>query len=87
VIAVFTKYDQFRRDISIKLEDQRRDPASLDTEVKNVFNKHYLASFTEPPPFVRLESENFDDHETRTILSSLLQGCTNPNNNVMALSI
>jgi hypothetical protein len=85
VIAVFTKYDQFRRNISIKLEDQHRDPALLSAEVENVFNEHYLASFTEPPPFVHLESKGFDDHETRTILSSLLQGCTNPANDVMAL--
>jgi len=55
VIAVFTKYDQFRRNISIKLEDQHRDPALLDAEVEKVFDEHYLGSLTERPPFVRLE--------------------------------
>jgi len=55
VVAVFTKYDHFRRDIKMKLEDQRRDPALLDAEVESVFNEHYLASLTGPPPFVRLE--------------------------------
>jgi hypothetical protein len=59
VIAVFTKYDQFRRDIRIELEDQHRDPSLLDTEVESVFNEHYLAGLTGPPPFIRLESENF----------------------------
>jgi hypothetical protein len=69
VIAVFTKYDQFRRNIGIKLEDQRRDPASLDAEVENVFNEHYLAILTGPPPFIHLESEDFDDHDsTRHVL-------------------
>jgi hypothetical protein len=62
VIAVFTKYDQFRRDIRIKLEDQHRDPSLLDTEVENVFNEHYVAGLTGPPPFIRLESEDFNDH-------------------------
>jgi hypothetical protein len=62
VIAVFTKYDQFRRNIIIKLEDQRRDPSLLDAEVESVFNEHYLAGLTGPPPFIRLESEDFDDH-------------------------
>jgi hypothetical protein len=62
VIAVFTKHDQFRRDIKIKLEDQHRDPSLLDTEVESVFNEHYMAGLTGPPPFMRLESEDFDDH-------------------------
>jgi hypothetical protein len=62
VIAVFTKYDQFRRDIRIKLEDQHRDPSILDAEVESVFEEHYLADLTGPTPFICLESEDFDDH-------------------------
>jgi hypothetical protein len=59
VIAVFTKYDQFRRNIRIKLEDQCRDPLLLDNEVARVFNERYLASLRGSPPFVCLESEGF----------------------------
>ena len=33
VIAVFTKYDQFKRDMKIKLEDQYRDPADRKSVV------------------------------------------------------
>jgi hypothetical protein len=62
MVAVFTKYDQFRRNIRIKLEDQHRDPSLLDAEVENVFIEHYLAAIAGSPPFVRLESEDFDDH-------------------------
>jgi hypothetical protein len=62
VIAVFTKYDQFRRNIMIKLEDRHRDPALLDAEVESVFNEHYLGIITGPPPFIRLESEDVDGH-------------------------
>jgi hypothetical protein len=62
VIAVFTKYDQFRRDIMFKLEDQGRDPSLLDTKVESVFNEHYLARLKGPPPFIRLESKDFDGH-------------------------
>ena len=59
VIAVFTKYDQFKRDIKMKLEDEGRDPGThFDTEVESVFNQYYLASLSGPPPLVRLESEN-----------------------------
>ena len=58
MIAVFTKYDQFRRDIMISLEDQNRDPVLLDAEVESVFDENYLTYLRGPPPFVRLESED-----------------------------
>ena len=59
VIAVFTKYDQFRRNIKMKLEDERRDSSTnLKDEAEHIFHQHYLASLRETPPFVRLESEN-----------------------------
>ena len=61
VIAVFTKYDQFKRNIKMKLEDEGRDPGmNVDAEVENIFKQHYLASLNGPqtPPFIRLESED-----------------------------
>ena len=61
VVAVFTKFDQFRRNIRMKLEDEGRDPGmDLNTEVENMFNQHYLASLKGPPPFIRLQSEGHD---------------------------
>ena len=60
VIAVFTKFDQFKRNIKMQLEDEGRDPeAYIETEVENVFNRYYLGGLSEPPPFVRLESKDF----------------------------
>jgi hypothetical protein len=60
VIVVFTKFDQFKRDVKTKLEDQHRDlEIELDNEVERVFNKGYLAGLTERPLFIRLESEDF----------------------------
>ena len=73
MIAVFTKCDQFRRDIRIKLEDQHRDPSLLDAEVENVFIEHYLAAIAGSPPFIRLESEALDDH--RGICSTKFISC------------
>ena len=62
MIAVFTKYDQFKRNIKMKLEDEDRDPKIyLDAEAENIFKQHYLDSLSGPPPFIRLESE---DHGT-----------------------
>jgi hypothetical protein len=71
VIAVFTKYDQFRREIMMKLEDQHRDPALLNDEMERIFSKHFLADLKGPPPFVRLESEDFVNQPTCTMLISV----------------
>ena len=60
VIAVFTKFDQFRRNIRMKLEDEGRDQETdLNAEVENMFNQRYLASLEKPPPFIRLESKDY----------------------------
>jgi hypothetical protein len=60
VIAVFTKFDQFKLDIEMKLEDEGRDPKTdLDAEVERVFERYYLANLSESSPFVRLEREDF----------------------------
>jgi hypothetical protein len=60
VIAVFTKYDQFRRNLVFRLEDMGRDPGTeLEDEAESTFREHYLNGLRGSPPFVRLESENF----------------------------
>ena len=60
-IVVFTKFDQFKRDIQMKLQDEGRDPEmSLNDEVETIFNQHYLTQLDGPPPYVRLESEGHD---------------------------
>jgi hypothetical protein len=60
VIAVFTKFDQFKRNIEMELEDEGRDPGiNLNDEVESLFREHYQASLGETPLFVRLESEDF----------------------------
>ena len=59
VIAVFTKFDQFRRNIKMMLEDEGRDPEiHLDTELENVFRRYYFGRLKGDQPFVRLESED-----------------------------
>jgi hypothetical protein len=62
VIAVFTKFDQFRRDVMMKLEDKDGnpdDPALLDAEMERIFNEEFLTNLKGSPPIVRLESESF----------------------------
>ena len=61
IIALFTKYDQFKCDTMMKLEDEGRDPEmELSAEVENIFNQHYLAGLNGTPSFIRLESEDHD---------------------------
>ena len=72
VIAVFTKYDQFKLDIKMKLEDDGRDPEThFDAEVKNVFDRYYLGGLSGSPPFVRLEGEDLFIQFTRILISVL----------------
>jgi hypothetical protein len=60
VIAVFTKFDQFKFNIKMKLEDENRDPAMFDCEVEKIFREQYLSPLgTPPPPYISLESEDF----------------------------
>jgi hypothetical protein len=72
VIAVFTKYDQFRRNIIIKLEDQDRDPALLNDEMERTFGEHYLANLRRSPPFVCLEGEGIVIQQMFTTLISIM---------------
>jgi len=58
VIAVFTKRDQFRREVRMKLEDMRGteiDQVLLDREMEEILNRYYLANLGEAPRFVCLE--------------------------------
>jgi hypothetical protein len=56
VIAVFTKYDrydQFRRDMRMKLEDQGHEPddlALLNAEMERIFKEEFLANLKGSPP-------------------------------------
>jgi hypothetical protein len=60
VMAVFTKFDYFKRDIKMRLEDEDRDPATdLDGEVEREFKRYYLDRLVGPPPYIRLESKDF----------------------------
>ena len=75
MIAVFTKYDQFRFDVEMKLEDQGLDADRklLDDEMDEIFKNHYLANLRESPPYVLLESEHFLNHLACITLISVAQ--------------
>jgi hypothetical protein len=59
VIAVFTKYDQFRLDIEMNLQDRGSSDPEMEApaEAERVFKEYYLDKLGVAPQFVRLESE------------------------------
>jgi len=86
VIAVFTKFDQFKRDIRMKLEDEGRNPGTnLNEEVESIFRQHYQASLGGTLLFVRVESEDFS-LSTSTVLISVLQECKSLAKSALLLS-
>ena len=55
MIVVFTKFDQFQRDIKMKLIDEGRNlETDLGAEVERIFERYYTR---EHVPFIRLEGE------------------------------
>ena len=75
MIAVFTKYDQFKRDVGMKLEDQGRDSALLNDEMERIFKEEFLVNLKGTPPSVRLESERF--YQSPCVpLNAVVQECT-----------
>jgi hypothetical protein len=90
VIAVFTKYDQFRREVRMKLEDQRRnsDPLSetdFGAEMEKIFNENYLDNLGGSPPFVCLESEKFVNNLACTMLIAVPKECTSMASSALSL--
>jgi hypothetical protein len=58
VIAVFTKYDQFKIDIEIQLEDNNPEDRTVNEEMKMIFQKEYLGRLGTPQWYICLKSEN-----------------------------
>ena len=61
MIAVFTKYDQFRRDVKMKLASRSMGKASVKDvkeEAERIFQEQYLNVIKgSSPRYVRLESK------------------------------
>ena len=55
IIVVFTKYDQFLRNVKIELEDYGNPYDNLSDEAERQFEEHYLRHI-DGRRFVRLES-------------------------------
>ena len=58
VIAVFTKYDQFRRNVEMDVSDypDKYPDSNAPQVVENLFQEHYLRPLGDNVKYVRLES-------------------------------
>jgi hypothetical protein len=60
MIAVFTKYDQFRRDVRMNLEDKGKligdTSATVASEVEKVFHDEFLGKLQGAPKHICMES-------------------------------
>ena len=65
IMALFTKLDQFKRNIKMKLMDVHDHPITethIEREAKSVFEQQYIAELHKherTAPYLRLESEEF----------------------------
>ncbi|KAF8260846.1 hypothetical protein EI94DRAFT_1811174 [Lactarius quietus] len=69
VIAVFTKYDQFLRNVQMHLEDYGNPDDKISDAVERQFNEYYLGHLGVGARFVRLEKM----HKTETRCQNLLE--------------
>jgi len=58
IIAVFTKYDQFKLNVEMKLQDEGEDslPEVIEEKVKELFQAEYLGMISGQPRYITLES-------------------------------
>ena len=56
VIAVFTKHDQFLRNVKMYLEDYGNPGDNVSDAAERLFKEHYLSHLGAGARFVRLES-------------------------------
>jgi hypothetical protein len=54
--VVFTKYDQFLRNVEMHVEDYGNPSDNISDEVERQFKEHYLRHLGDGTRFVRLQS-------------------------------
>ncbi|KAF8256665.1 hypothetical protein EI94DRAFT_1821020 [Lactarius quietus] len=85
VIAVFTKYDQFLRNVKIDLEDYGNpDDNTTSNVAEKLFEEHYLRHLGDGAKFVRLEKTHKPETRCRALLEETVEAL---NEDVVALML
>jgi hypothetical protein len=86
VIAVFTKYDQFRRNVEMDLEDEGGDVNQASRMVHEIFETEYMCGLGKAPKFVQLESKTLQIVSTFVYSFLFMEGCMSAKAAVITLS-
>jgi hypothetical protein len=86
VIAVFTKYEQFRLNVEMDLEDEGEDVSQVTNVVQEIFEREYLSGLGKVPKFVQLESMASPNSSTFLCSFMSIEGCMSMKAIVMSLS-
>ncbi|KAH9057347.1 hypothetical protein EDB87DRAFT_1115927 [Lactarius vividus] len=68
VIAIFTKYDQYRRNIQVNLEDYGNPGDNVTEVTEKLFQEHYLYPLGNHVRFVRLEQMHKENRRCEDLI-------------------
>ncbi|KAN0141008.1 hypothetical protein V8E53_001452 [Lactarius tabidus] len=84
VIVVFTKYDQFLRNVEMHVEDYGNPSDNISDEVERQFKEHYLRHLGDGTRFVRLQKMNKPETRCHSLLEETVGAL---NEDVVALML
>ncbi|KAH9176741.1 hypothetical protein EDB89DRAFT_2240495, partial [Lactarius sanguifluus] len=87
VIAVFTKYDQFRKNIRINVEDFGSPDDDVSQVTEEHFQKYYLRPLGDDVRFVRLEKMHMPDSRCDKLIETTATALNDETTALMLLAV
>ncbi|KAH9004533.1 hypothetical protein EDB86DRAFT_3037886 [Lactarius hatsudake] len=87
VIAVFTKYDQFRRNVEIDWEDYGNPGDDVTERTEKLFQEHYLHPLGGHVPYVRLEQMHRQNKGCDELIGKTAAALNNDTTALMLLAV
>ncbi|KAH8983563.1 hypothetical protein EDB86DRAFT_3050225 [Lactarius hatsudake] len=87
VIAVFTKYDQFRRNVGIDMEDYGNPDDKVSEVAEKLFQEHYLHPLGDDVVFVRLEQMHIQNRRCDDLIEKTTTALNDDTAAVMLLVV
>ncbi|KAN0140814.1 hypothetical protein V8E53_001258 [Lactarius tabidus] len=87
VIAVFTKYDQFLRNLEIDLEDYGNSDDNISNAAEKRFEEHYLRHLGDGARFVRLEKKHKPETNCQALLEETVEALNEDVVTLMLLAV
>ncbi|KAH9066180.1 hypothetical protein EDB87DRAFT_1553926 [Lactarius vividus] len=87
VIAVFTKYDQFRKNIRINVEDFGSPDDDVSQVTEELFQEYYLRPLGDDVRFVRLENMHMQDMRCDKLIETTAAALNDETTALMLLAV